>query len=237
MLRFHTHGFLCISILGVFSSGLLGGAPRSSQSPAAPAPAADFKATSVPVYVAPFEINPGAGGLAAASPPAKRPEGSPQPESPFVLQDSDAPYLQVIRLKKFFSDTLIQVLQKNGYGATLQTGSRPEKGVLIRGVFTEVDSRNRNCLALLGGTAPTTGFLLYVGTHNLARPDQPLYRPVQTESCDPRFGQLITLNNYIPMTKHEMSKNPTEEDVRKVCDRIASDLTALLNANSTAFSQ
>jgi hypothetical protein len=235
--------FLCMSILAAFSSTLLSGALRNTQSPAAATPSGDFKATSVSVYVAPFDINLGAGASAPASaaapanPAAKKPPESTQPESTFVLKDADSPSLQVIQLRKFFGDTLIQALQKNGYSAKLQTGSRPEKGLLIRGVFAEVDSRSRNCLALLGGAAPSTDFQLYVGLHNLARPDQPLYQAVQTESCDPRFGPLITLNTYIPMNKYEVSKDPTEEEVRKVCDRIASNLTALLNANAAAFAQ
>jgi len=233
--------YLCISILAALSSMFLSGAARNAQSPAAPIPSGDFKATSIPVYITPFEINPGAAAgapAAAANPRAKKsPEGA-QPESPFVLKDTDSPYQQVLQLRKFFADTLIQALQRNEYSAKLQTGSsRPEKGVLIRGVFVEVDSRSRNCLALLGDAAPSTGFQLYVGLHNLARPDQPLYQPVQTESCDPRFGQLITLNNYIPMTKYEVSKNPTEEEVRSICDRIAGNLTVLLNANAAAFAQ
>jgi hypothetical protein len=231
--------FLSISILTALSSSLLSGAARNAQSPAAPTQAGDSKATSVPVYIAPFEIKPGTGASgAAANPQTKKPPEGASPESPLVLKDSDTPYQQALQLRRLFGDTLLQVLQRNGYNAKLQTGSsRPEKGVLIGGVFAEIDSRSRNCLALLGGAAPSTGFQLYVGLHNLARPDQPLYQPVQTESCDPRFGQLITLNNYIPVTKYEVSKNPTEEEVRRICDRIAGNLTVLLNANAAAFAQ
>ena len=29
------------------------------------------------------------------------------------------------------------------------------------------------------------------------------------------YGPLISLNNFIPMEKYEVSKNPTEEEVRK----------------------
>ena len=30
-----------------------------------------------------------------------------------------------------------------------------------------------------------------------------------------RYGPIITLNNYIPLVKFDLSKNPTEEEVRK----------------------
>lgn len=101
----------------------------------------------------------------------------------------------------------------------------------------EVDSQNHNCLALIGGTAPPPKYLLYVGAYNLARPDQPLYKVMTMETCDAHFGPLISLNNYIPMEKYEVSKSPSEDEVRKICAQIAANLTALLGANPTAFSQ
>jgi hypothetical protein len=39
------------------------------------------------------------------------------------------------------------------------------------------------------------------------------------------------------MAKYELDKNPTEEDVRKICAQIAASLAALLAANPSAFSQ
>ena len=52
-----------------------------------------------------------------------------------------------------------------------------------------------------------------------------------------QFGPVITLNNYIPLAKYELDKNPTDEDVRKICAQIAASLTAILAANPNAFSQ
>jgi hypothetical protein len=39
------------------------------------------------------------------------------------------------------------------------------------------------------------------------------------------------------LVKYEITKNPTEEDVRKVCDDIARNLTVLLSVNPAAFAQ
>ena len=83
----------------------------------------------------------------------------------------------------------------------------------------------------------TPKFFLYVGIFNLARPDQPLYQLAAEQPGGSQFGPVITLNNYIPLAKYELDKNPTEEDVRKICAQIAASLTALLGANPNAFSQ
>jgi hypothetical protein len=56
------------------------------------------------------------------------------------------------------------------------------------------------------------------------------------ENCDAQFGPLISLNNYIPMEKYEVSKSPTEDEVRKVCGQVVANLRALLSVNAAAFS-
>jgi hypothetical protein len=172
-------------------------------------------------------------------PTPQRSQGSARPatESPRVPSDAEANSKQAAQLQSLFRDALLRALRKGGFTAALQSGTRPEKGVLLKGVFAEVDSQNHNCLAILGGTAPAPKFVLYVGAYNLARPDQPLYRVMTMESCDAHFGPLISLNNYIPMEKYEVSKSPSEEEVRKICAQIVANLLALLGANPAAFSQ
>jgi hypothetical protein len=103
-------------------------------------------------------------------------------------------------------------------------------------VFAEPDAENRIRRALLGGSSANPKFLLYVGIFNLARPDQPLYQLAPEQPSGTQFGPVITLNNYIPLAKYELDKNPTEEDVRKICAQIAASLTPLLAANPNAFS-
>ncbi len=138
----------------------------------------------------------------------------------------------------FFATTLVQEFQKAGYTAARQDAStRPESGVLLRGVFGEADARNRIRRAMLGGGAPGSRLLLYVGTFNLARPDQPLYQPAAVQNTEVRYGPVITLNNYIPLVKFEISKNPTEAEVQRIAKQIVQNLSTLLKSNPTAFSQ
>lgn len=207
----------------------------------------DVSPASVPIFVGDFELF-AVGGVA----PARRSGSSPQIKKPAVtsgtkdaqaplLEESEPPGEQARQLMDLFSDTLVESLQKAGYkpvrraasGGTSGTG----KGVALRGVFAEPDDLNRIRRALFGSRAPGPKFLLYVGSFNLSRPDQSLYQLASVQAADSRYGPIITPNAYIPLVKYEIAKNPTEEDVRKVCDDIVRNLTALLSANPAAFAQ
>jgi hypothetical protein len=216
----------------------LNGTPRQPQ---------DISPTSVPVFVSDFELF----AVGAAAPP-RRSSSAPQTNKPPATsetknappplrEETDPPAEQARQLMDLFSDTLVESLQKAGYKAVRRAASGGSsgtgKGVAIRGVFAEPDDLNRIRRAILGSRAPGAKFLLYVGSFNLSRPDQPLYQLAPVQSADSRYGPVITPNNYVPMVKYEVPKNPTEEDVRKVCDDMVRNLTALLSANAAAFAQ
>jgi len=160
-----------------------------------------------------------------------------KPPLPLGNADTDLPSAQAHRLTDFFSETLLQILQKKGYNAARASGQNPSSGAIIRGVFAETDAKNRIRRSLWGGTSSNTRFFLYAGIFNLGRPDQPLYQLAAEQPGGSQFGPVITLNNYVPLAKYELDKNPTEEDVRKICSQIAASLTALLAANPNAFAQ
>jgi hypothetical protein len=163
--------------------------------------------------------------------------GRQKPPLPPADGDSDSPSRQARRLTDFFAATLVQTLQKKGYNARTASGQIPLSGAIVRGVFAEPDAKNRVRRALLGAPSGNTKFLLYVGIFNLARPDQPLYQLASDQPGGDPYGPVITLSNYVPLAKYELDKNPTEEDVRKICSQIAASLTALLVSNPSAFSQ
>jgi len=191
---------------------------------------------SIPILVSDFELF----AVPSPAPPPGTPAAAPnnqKPPSPAVNGDTDLPSVQARRLTDFFSATLLQILQKKGYNATRASGQNPSSGALLRGVFAETDAKNRIRRSLFGGTSANSRFFLYVGIFNLARPDQPLYQLASEQPANSRYGPVITLNNYIPLAKYELDKNPTEEDVRKICAQIAASLTPLLDANSSAFSE
>jgi hypothetical protein len=233
--------FSSLVLIAALALALLPGNAGPAPFTASSARSSDFNPKSVRVYVSLFDINAASGKEPAAitqvPPPQKsQPGARTSGESPHVLQEAETSSKQAERLKTFVGDALVQALRKSGFPATLQGSTRPEKGVLLKGVFAEIDSQSHNCLAILGGTNPAPGFVLYVGAYNLARPDQPLYRVMTMENCDAHYGPVISLNNYIPMDKYEVSKSPTEDEVRKICVHVVANLKALLSVNSAAFS-
>jgi Domain of unknown function (DUF4410) len=200
--------------------------------------AADAPPNAVPVFVSDFEL------YSVLPPPnSPKPQAALQnKQTPKTLPasgDPELPSVQARRLMDFFATTVVDTLRKSGYTARRARGATPPKGALLRGVFAEADEKNRIRRALLGGTSANPKFFLYVGIFNLARPDQPLYQlaPEQEQSAGSQFGPVITLNSYIPLAKYELDKNPSEEDIRKICAQIAASLTSLMAANPAAFSE
>lgn len=204
-------------------------------------PASNPDGPSVPVQVSDFELA-AQGANGRVSVPTAGSAGKPEfagesnaAGTATVFQDIDAPSVQARKLMDFFSVTLTQLLQRAGFDAKRLEDGRPESGVMLRGVFAEVDPMSRVRKAVLGSASTSTKFTLYVGTFNLARADEPLYQLAPVQSPDARFGPVISLNNYVPMDKFDLNKNPTEEDVRKICGQIVSNLAGLLKANPSAF--
>jgi hypothetical protein len=76
--------------------------------------------------------------------------------------------------------------------------------------------------------------MLYVGTFNLGHEDQPLYQLAPVQSPDSRFGPVISLNAYIPLVKYDVDKDPSIDDIHRICDQIVGGLTKLLTQNPSA---
>ncbi len=191
-------------------------------------------ATDVPILISDFE-------LFAVSAPSNSP-GTAAPnrqsaKTPPGLEEATLPSVQARRLTDIFAATLVETLKKGGYNARRAGARQLSKGAFLRGVFAEPDEKNRIRRALLGGISVNPKFFLYVGIFNLARPDQPLYQLAQEQPGGNQFGPVITLNNYIPLAKYELDKNPSDEDVRKICTQIAASLKEILAANPSAFVQ
>jgi len=203
----------------------------------AQAQAANSPVYAVPIVVSDFELysapppKPARSGKPQVTPP------TPKPEVPLIYSDTAPPPDQARRLIDFFSMTLLQTLRDTGFRTVEHGGTPPPAGAQIRGVFAEPDALNRIRRAILGAGSPNGKFLLYIGIFNLGKPHQPLYELATEQPQDPGYGPVITPNNYIPLVKYELDKNPGEEDVRKICNQIVESLKALLVANPMAFSQ
>lgn len=188
------------------------------------------EAKKIPIAVSDFELastGPAQGNPRTTASPGQRKSGEP------VYADSDPAPVQARRIIDAFANTLLDLLQKDGYSAKRISGT-PPGGVLLRGVFAEADEKNRIRRAILGAGSANAKFILYVGVFNLAHQDQPLYQPAVEQSPDPHYGPVITMNAYVPMVKFEVDKQPVEEDIAKICREIVSQLTTLLASNPNA---
>ncbi len=198
----------------------------------------DSSAASVPIYINDFELfssatNP-SGSRNSDTPQKTDAQGTPV----LVFNPADRPGIQARRLMDFFSITLLDEFKKRGFAASRrQLHPQADKGALVGGVFAEADAKNRIRRAMLGGGAPGQTMILYVATFNLARPSEPLYLPATEQNSDARYGPIISLNNYLPMARFELSKNPTEKEVQEISSQIVQNVSSLLEANPAAFAQ
>lgn len=150
----------------------------------------------------------------------------------------DSPRAQAAKLVDLTSTTLVKVLEQQGYSVRRLRGgaSPPDSGVIIRGVFAQVDANFGIRRAVIGGLATDPKMLLFVGIGNLARPEQSVYAVVSPQPAD-NIGPLISVSAYAPVARYELDRDPSEELLTRAATNIASDLTRLLNANPLALQQ
>ncbi|HTQ58789.1 MAG TPA: DUF4410 domain-containing protein [Candidatus Solibacter sp.] len=136
------------------------------------------------------------------------------------------------------SEALVKALGKAGYKVhRLRPGeTRPSVGMQISGVFADSDEQNRIRRLLVGGAALTPKMLLFVGVQNLARPAQPIYALADPPSPDARFGPVISVSAYPPVSRFELDRNPAPEDLKKIAAQVTESFNALLTANPAATS-
>jgi hypothetical protein len=243
-----TSAFILAVVFSALSVSFTASKASAQQStPGITSSSVDSNPRSVPVFVSDFELSVAPTATQPATPnrpavtrpvqtDAVTPTQPPPRQPASVRNDADPISIQARRMINFFNLTLVQTLQQNHFNGKRQIGTPQNVGVLVGGIFAEADQQNHVRRALLGSAAPGPKFLLYVGVFNLSRLKLPLYAPAPVQDSDPRYGPVITLNNYIPLSKFEVDKNPTEEDVRKICAEIVANLVTLLNANPSAFS-
>jgi hypothetical protein len=186
--------------------------------------------------------NGSASGSSTTSPPnsstssPRSPSNSARPTTHSSSTDPDSDDNVMDRANELINlvaENVVSALRTAGYPARRSRLSqpRPEKGLLIRGVFAEPDEKNRARRLFFGGPGTSPRMLIYVGVNNLARPEQPFYEFADPPAPDSRYGPVITVTSYSPVARFELEKNPSDDQVKKFAAQIAADLTALLQAN------
>jgi Domain of unknown function (DUF4410) len=156
---------------------------------------------------------------------------------PEVIQE-DSPRAQAARLIDLTSRTLVKVLEQQGYAVRRMHGiaTQPDRGIIIRGVFAQLDETKTLRRTVIGGAVTNPNMLIYVGIGNLSKPEQTMYTVVAPPTAD-NVGPAISLSVYAPIGRYEVERDPSEESVKLFANGVAADLTRLLNANSLALQQ
>ncbi len=203
---------LCLPVLMV----------RAQQTPATPAQQKPFifSPADTIIYVSDFDLD-AENFQADEGRPKVRPgiiEGPRKRE-----QD---PATQAKKMVDLMSTDIVNDLKKAGYKAQRigTTNAPPSTGVLVHGVFTELDEGNRLRRAVIGFGAGEAKMDLYVTLSDLERPEQPLYNLSATENSGKKVGAAITMNPYVAAAKFVMEKNAPEKTIKKTASEISQDI-------------
>ena len=248
-------------LITVSGSALLPPRPaQPSPSPHQPRVASAPANNDFTVYVSDFDLDvvpakPPRSGQARTSPSTAKPSSSASTASKSApstaalrsgranadsdSQPEETPTDQAHALVTAMSENLVRALNQAGYKAGRLPAGKPvpKTGLRIRGVFAEADENNRARRLLIGGDPTGPKIVLFVGVNNLAQPEQPLYELANPPIPDSRHGPVITVTSYAPAARFELSRDPADDEFKKIATQIAADLTALLNANPLLSAQ
>jgi hypothetical protein len=150
------------------------------------------------------------------------------------------PETEAHNLVNLMSESLVADLQKAGFTARRLSPAdpKPADGLLVSGVFTEIDEGNQMRRALVGFGSGKAKMELYVKVMDASSGTQPLYEVSTHKSNGKRPGAAIALNPYAGaagfVVKFGMTKNAPEKMVKQTASKIATELTKQLNADSLA---
>jgi len=185
------------------------------------------------IFVSDFELD-----VLPANSERSASTATPLPTPPGAAKQADEARKQAGHLVEQMRTDVVLAFQKAGYSAVrLHSGdARPDHGVLIRGLFAEVDKENHWRRAVIRTASDSGKIQVLVSVVNLSKPDQALYEIANVPGNGNKPGAVITLSPYVPLAKFDFDKDAPEEAFQKTAARIVKDLIALLNANPGAVS-
>jgi len=167
----------------------------------------------------------------------------PPPPGSFLRRKRQDPATEANNLIRLMSESLIADLQKAGFTARRlsSTEDRPSKGLIMSGVFTELNEGNQMRRALLGFGSGKAKMQLYVRVADASHGDQPLYQTATQKNGGKTPGATIALNPYAGaagfVVKFGMTKTEPEKMVKKTASKITAQVSEQLNGNSSTVVQ
>jgi Domain of unknown function (DUF4410) len=189
------------------------------------------------IYVSDFELDPAnfkqdKGGITGKGYLLPPPPGS------VLRRKRHDPETEARNLINLMSESLVADLQKAGFTARrlLPVDPKPADGLVVSGVFTEIDEGNQMRRALVGFGSGKAKMELYVKAAEVSSDAKPLYEVSTNKSNGKRPGAVIALNPYVGtagfVVKFGMTKNAPEKIVKQTASKIAAELTKQLNTDS-----
>jgi len=167
----------------------------------------------------------------------------PPPPGSFLRRKRQAPDTAATNLIRLMSENLVADLQKAGFTARRLSSSegQPTDGLILSGVFTELNEGNQMRRALLGFGSGKTKMQLYVTVADASHAEQRLYGASAQKTGGKEPGSVIAINPYLGaagfVAKFGMTKNAPERTVTKTALKITSQLTEQLKAGSPIADQ
>jgi len=161
----------------------------------------------------------------------------PAPPKSFLRREHQDPVTEASNMVSLMSETLVADLEKKGFTARrLWAGEpRPTDGLLVSGVFTELNEGNQMRRALLGFGSGKAKIQLYVMLVDPSHDPQPVFETSAQTSSGKKPGTIVGLNPYVSsaafIAKFGMTKNAPEKMVKKTASKIADQITRQLNSN------
>ncbi len=147
-----------------------------------------------------------------------------------TVRPPESPREKAARLSALLSASLTQELTALQIPASRAApGVKPPANALVvQGQFMEVAEGNRLRRAIIGFGSGATEVLVEVSVFDLARSaDQPALTFGTGHGSKPMPGAILLLNPYAMTAKFILSRNATEQDVRKVGKEIARTLAQI----------
>jgi hypothetical protein len=130
-------------------------------------------------------------------------------------------------LVELMAKTLVAKLKDAGFNAERldEWELKPDSGVVVRGVFTQVDEGGRMRRAMIGFGAGGTDLQLVTSLYDLSKGDpKPLYQFDEKTESRKKPGAIIMLNPYVAAAKFVMSGKDLEKNVKRAAGDVAKDI-------------
>ena len=161
----------------------------------------------------------------------------PAPPTGLRRKQQDAS-IEVANLTELMTESLLAELNQAGFTARYLSPAdpRPSEGLVLRGVFTQLDEGNQMRRSLIGFGSGKAKVEVYVTITDAGSAAQHLDQTFAQKSSSKAPGAVIAFNPYVGavnfVAKVAINKHSPEKIVKKTASKIAEEVSKQLNTGS-----